>query len=132
MGKTKYSEAFRQEAVELVRRIGVTKASKELKLAHCTLYRWCRDSVAETGMEDEGQESTNLDTVVESYVEEQLPSATEEPETDTVPGEDENTQTADDPVSTAMAMLVIENMHLREIIRNMRETLSGMTDHQLI
>lgn len=32
----------------------------------------------------------------------------------------------------AMALLVIKNTHLREVIRNLRDTISGLTDHKLL
>ena len=35
-------------------------------------------------------------------------------------------------VAMAMALLVIENTHLREVIRNLRDTISGLTDHKLL
>lgn len=37
-----------------------------------------------------------------------------------------------DTIAMAMALLVIENTHLREVIRNLRDTISGLTDHKLL
>lgn len=128
MGKAKYTDDFRRDAVELVKKLGVTKASKELKLAHCTLYRWCREMNDGQTVEEDTQEITDIDAAVENYIEEQLPSSSDEEEAE----ETTTDESADDTIATAMALLVIENQHLREIIRSMRETLSGMTDHQLI
>ena len=128
MGKAKYTDDFRRDAVELVKKLGVTKASKELKLAHCTLSRWCREMNDGQTVEEDTQEITDIDAAVENYIEEQLPSSSDEEEAE----ETTTDESADDTIATAMALLVIENQHLREIIRSMRETLSGMTDHQLI
>ena len=36
-----------------------------------------------------------------------------------------------DTIATAMAMLVIENTRLREIIKHLRDTISVLTDHNL-
>ncbi len=37
-----------------------------------------------------------------------------------------------DTIATAMALLVIENAHLREVIQHLRDTISGLTDHRLL
>ena len=37
-----------------------------------------------------------------------------------------------DTLATAMAMLVIENTHLREVIKHLRDTISGLSDHVLL
>ena len=39
---SKYTEEFRRNAIELMKKVGITQATKELKVAHCTIYRWCR------------------------------------------------------------------------------------------
>ena len=38
---SKYTEEFRRNAIELMKKVGITQAAKELKVAHCTIYRWC-------------------------------------------------------------------------------------------
>lgn len=45
---------------------------------------------------------------------------------------DNDTSEGDDTITMAMALLVIENTHLREIIRNLRDTISGLTDHKFL
>ena len=35
-------------------------------------------------------------------------------------------------ICSAMALLVIENTHLREVIHHLRDTISGLTDHNLL
>lgn len=37
-----------------------------------------------------------------------------------------------DTIAMAMALLVIENTHLREVIHHLRDTISGLTDHNLL
>ena len=40
---SKYTEEFRRNAIELMKKVGITKACKELKVSHCTIYRWCHE-----------------------------------------------------------------------------------------
>lgn len=133
MGRIKYTDEFKREAIELVKAVGLRKASKELKLAYSTVYRWCHNMVNEIAEEDETSECIDLNAAVESFIEKRTAPSCEEGimEEQSIENEDE-TSNVDDPVATAMAMLVLENMHLRESIRNLRGTLSGLTDHQLI
>ena len=37
-----------------------------------------------------------------------------------------------EPDTIAMALFVIENTHLREVIHHLRDTISGLTDHNLL
>ena len=46
-------------------------------------------------------------------------------------GEDDSPETGD-TLATAMATLVIENTHLREVIKHLRDTISGLSDHVLL
>ena len=48
---SKYTEEFRRNAIELMKKAGITKACKELKISHCTLYRWCREMEGGTVIE---------------------------------------------------------------------------------
>ena len=41
-------------------------------------------------------------------------------------------QEDNDAIAMAMALLVIENTHLREVIHHLRDTISGLTDHNLL
>ena len=70
----------------------------------------------------------DLDALIEKHAEE--PSQEIEPAAATA-SEDESSGTSD-TVATAMAMLVIENTHLREIIKHLRDTIAGLTDHRLL
>ena len=51
------------------------------------------------------------------------------PSTPSFPAEEPSAPS--DSVATAMSMLVIENMELRATIRQLRSTISGLTDHLL-
>ena len=117
----KYTLEFRQNALELVKKIGITKACKELSVAHGTLRRWCQEMNVPTSAETIEPENTDMDAMLENRSEEPPPQ--EEP-TAEVGGTD--------TIATAMAMLVIENTRLREIIQHLRDTISGLTDHRLL
>lgn len=121
---SKYTEEFRRDAIELMKKIGITKASKELHIAHCTLYRWCRELEGGTPEQDNPTE-TDLD----SLMEQQSSNPVQEEATISTSAETSDTS---DTIATAMAMLVIENTHLREVIQHLRDTISGLTDHRLL
>lgn len=119
----KYSLEFRQNAIELVKKIGITEACKELNVAHGTVRRWCHEMNVSTSAETDIEVPTNpdMDALLEKHAEEEPP-----------PHEhaDEDAGCSD-TIATAMAMLVIENTRLREIIKHLRDTISGLTDHNL-
>lgn len=125
---SKYTEDFRRSAIELMKRVGITKACKELRIAHCTLYRWCREMEGEIDMETEEPTDLDIDAVLAERTDES-PQETEQ--TSSAALEDESFS-GGDSIATAMAMLVIENTHLREIIKHLRDTISGLTDHSLL
>ena len=50
---SKYTEEFKRNAIELMKKAGITKACKELKISHCTLYRWCKELEGKTVIETE-------------------------------------------------------------------------------
>jgi hypothetical protein len=81
-----------------------------------------------TVIETEEPVDGDLDALIEKHAEE--PSQEIEPAAATA-SEDESSG-ASDTVATAMAMLVIENTHLREIIKHLRDTIAGLTDHRLL
>ena len=123
---SKYTEKFRRSAIELMKQVGITKACKELKVSHCTIYRWCRELEGSIP-EPEEPVVEDLDAILKQQVE-TLPSSD-------VPAEEaaeEDTSEASDTIATAMAMLVIENTHLREVIKHLRGTISGLSDHILL
>ena len=123
---SKYTEEFRRSAIELMKQVGITKACKELKVSHCTIYRWCRELEGSIP-EPEEPVVEDLDAILNQQVE-TLPSSD-------VPAEEaaeEDASEASDTIATAMAMLVIENTHLREVIKHLRGTISGLSDHILL
>ncbi len=123
---SKYTEEFRRSAIELMKQVGITKACKELKVSHCTIYRWCRELEGSIP-EPEEPVVEDLDAILKQQVE-TLPSSD-------VPAEEaaeEDASEASDTIATAMAMLVIENTHLREVIKHLRGTISGLSDHILL
>lgn len=123
---SKYTEEFRRNAIELMKKAGITKACKELKISHCTLYRWCKEMEGGTVIETEEPADGDLDAMLEKQTGESSQ------ETKPVPSASEDeSSAASDTVATAMAMLVIENTHLREIIKHLRDTISRLTDHML-
>lgn len=123
---SKYTEEFRRNAIELMKKVGITKACKELKVSHCTIYRWCKEFEGSTPEQEEAVE-TNLDAMIEK-------NSSELPHADTIPSDSDADDTPDtsDTIATAMAMLVIENTQLREVIKHLRETISGLSDHILL
>lgn len=124
---SKYTEEFRRNAIELMKKAGITKACKELKISHCTLYRWCKEMEGGTVIETEEPADGDLDAMLEKQTGESSQ------ETKPVPSASEDeSSAASDTVATAMAMLVIENTHLREIIKHLRDTIAGLTDHGLL
>ena len=123
---SKYTEEFRRSAIELMKQVGITKACKELKVSHCTIYRWCRELEGSIP-EPEEPVVEDLDAILKQQVE-TLPSSD-------MPAEEaaeEDASEASDTIATAMAMLVIENTHLREVIKHLRGTISGLSDHILL
>lgn len=40
---SKYTEEFKRNAIELMKKASITKACKELNISHCTLYRWRKE-----------------------------------------------------------------------------------------
>lgn len=123
---SKYTEEFRRNTVELMKQIGITKACKEAKVSHCTIYRWCREFEGSVP-EREEPVNTDLDAMLEQQYSETLQNDMSIPVSD-----EEETPDASDTVAAAMAMLVIENTHLREVIKHLRETISGLSDHILL
>lgn len=123
---SKYTEEFRRNAIELMKKVGITKACKELKVSHCTIYRWCKEFEGSTPEQEEAVE-TNLDAMIDK-------NSSELPHADTIPSDSDADDTPDtsDTIATAMAMLVIENTQLREVIKHLRETISGLSDHILL
>ena len=43
MNMSKYTEEFKRNAIELMKKASITKACKELNISHCTLYRWRKE-----------------------------------------------------------------------------------------
>ena len=125
---SKYTEDFKRNAIELMEKAGITKACKELKIAHCTLYRWCKEMEDKTVIETEELADGDLDALMEAHTEESV-QETEPASPDAAGGESSGNS---DTVATAIAMLVIENTHLREIIKHLRDTIAGLTDHSLL
>lgn len=127
---SKYTEEFRRDAIELMKKIGITKAAKELKVSHGTIYRWCREMESISANEPEETTSTDLDMLIEEHVkaEEHSPEPSVQKQTKS---EDEARED-NDAIAMAMALLVIENTHLREVIHHLRDTISGLTDHNLL
>ena len=123
---SKYTEEFRHNAIELMKQIGITKASKQLKVSHCTIYRWCRELEGNIP-EAEVPVNEDLDTMLEEYTENSTKNALLTGDAD----ENDSPETSD-MLATAMAMLVIENTQLREVIKHLRDTISGLSDHVLL
>ena len=127
---SKYTEEFRRNTVELMKQIGITKACKELKLAHCTIYRWCRELEGTPSNEPDEVDSKDMDTLIECQTSKEQPQSA--PDTQVPTEAEEGSSENGDTIAMAMALLVIENTHLREVIRNLRDTISGLTDHKLL
>lgn len=123
---SKYTEEFRHNAIELMKQIGITKASKQLKVSHCTIYRWCRELEGNIP-EAEVPVNEDLDTMLEEHTENSTKNALLTGDAD----ENDSPETSD-MLATAMAMLVIENTQLREVIKHLRDTISGLSDHVLL
>ena len=73
--------------------------------------------------------TVDVDALLEKLAEEEPPP---EPVSQEQMGAEDESPKGDNTISMAMALLVIENTHLREIIRNLRDTISGLTDHKLL
>lgn len=133
---SKYTEEFKRNAIELMKSIGVTKASKELKISHCTIYRWCRELEGNAVLEAEEPVKNDLDSMMDeqTYQDKSAKETKNVDECDVseAAAEAEEDPVEDDNIATAMALLVIENAHLREVIRHLRDTISGLTDHHLL
>lgn len=127
---SKYTEEFRRNAIELMKQVGITKACKELKVSHCTIYRWCRELEGASSNEPDDTGSEDMDALIESHISKEQPPP--EPDAHEPPESEMDSLEADDTIAMAMALLVIENTHLREVIRNLRDTISGLTDHKLL
>ena len=123
---SKYTEEFRHNAIELMKKVGITKACKELKVSHCTIYRWCKEFEGSTPEQKESVE-TDLNAMFAQ-------NSSEIPHDGATLSDSDADDTPDtsDTIATAMAMLVIENTQLREVIKHLRETISGLSDHILL
>lgn len=107
-------------------------------LGHEAIIRLCNRPFADVDEMDEAIISnwnsrvTNGD--MDALIEEQLSKEQPPPEPDAQESAeaDNDTPEGDDTIAMAMALLVIENTHLREVIRNLRDTISGLTDHKLL
>lgn len=85
------------------------------------------------GMEIESlskKEVAAMDVLIEEQLSKEQPPP--KPDAQEPTEADNDTPEGDDTIAMAMALLVIENTHLREVIRNLRETISGLTDHKLL
>ena len=128
---SKYTEEFRRNAIELMKKVGITQATKELKVAHCTIYRWCRELEGMTPSDQEEIDSTDVDKLIEDQEKGEHPS--EPSHREQMDAQDEALEDEEpDTIAMAMALLVIENTHLREVIHHLRDTISGLTDHNLL
>ena len=81
--------------------------------------------------EPEEIDSTDVDKLIEDQEKGEHPSEPsqqEQMDAQDVALEDEEPDT----IAMAMALLVIENTHLREVIHHLRDTISGLTDHNLL
>ena len=127
---SKYTEEFRRNAIELMKKVGITEACKELKVSHCTIYRWCHELEGTSSSEPDDTVTEDVDALIEEQLsKEQPPPKPDEQESAEA---DNDASEGDDTITMAMALLVIENTHLREIIRNLRDTISGLTDHKFL
>lgn len=114
-----------------MKKVGITQAAKELKVAHCTIYRWCRELEGMTPGEPEEIDSTDVDKLIEDQEKGEHPS--EPSQQEQMDAQDEALEDEEpDTIAMAMALLVIENTHLREVIHHLRDTISGLTDHNLL
>ena len=125
---SKYTEEFKRNAIELMKQAGITKACKELKVSHCTIYRWCHELEGASANEPDDTAAEDMDALIEEQLSKEQPPPEPDAQESTEAGSSEN----GDTIAMAMALLVIENTHLREVIRNLRDTISGLTDHKLL
>ena len=72
----------------------------------------------------------DMDVLIEEQLSKEQPPP--KPDAQEPTEADNDTPEGDDTIAMAMALLVIENTHLREVIRNLRDTISGLTDHKLL
>lgn len=131
---SKYTEEFKRKAIEHMKNVGVTKASSDLKIAHCTIYRWCRELEGTSEAETEGPVPYHNEANEVMDEESCTELAAAKPD-ETQNQQDESggeSEAGNDTIATAMALLVIENTHLREVIKHLRDTISGLTDHRLL
>lgn len=119
----KYTDEFRQQAVAHMKKVGVTQTCKDLKIARCTLYQWCHKQEGMPADTDSEEESVPIEAPALPETEESAQAPAGEQE--------EDPPTPADTIATAMSMLVIENMELRATIRQLRSTISGLTDRIL-
>lgn len=127
---SKYTEEFRRNAIELMKKVGITKACKELKVSHCTIYRWCHELEGTSSSEPDDTVTEDVDALIEEQLSKEQPPP--KPDAQEPAEADNDTSEGDDTITMAMALLVIENTHLREIIRILRDTISGLTDHKFL
>lgn len=66
---SKYTEEFKRNAIELMKKAGITKACKELNISHCTLCRWCKEMEGKTVVEAEELADGDLDATLEKHTE---------------------------------------------------------------
>lgn len=126
----RYTDEFKHNALDLMKRVGISQASRNLKIAQCTLRRWCRD--AEVHKDAEREDDVRLDLGTDFSAENNAEASSPSPESQVLTESSEPPREGEDIVATALAMLVIENTHLREVIRHLRDTISGLTDHNLL
>lgn len=125
---SKYTEEFKRNAIEPMKKAGITKACKELNISHCTLYRWCMEMEGKTVVEAEELADGDLDAMMGEHTDE----SAQETESATPSAAEDESSGNSDTIATAIAMLVIEYTHLREIIQHLRDTIAGLTDHRLL
>lgn len=119
----KYSSEFRQEALAHMKKVGAAQTCKDLKIARCTLYKWCHMQEGVPADTEPEEETVPIEAPALPETDESTPPPSVEPE--------EEPPAPADTIATAMSMLVIENMELRATIRQLRSTISGLTDRIL-
>ena len=126
----RYSEEFKRNAIALTKKVGITKASRELGVARCSVYHWCKEMEVDTFADAEDPSAVDLDEMInEKIVEDQPLQESDAREPD---NSEQDLPEAPDSIATAMALLVIENTQLREVIKHLREVISGLTDHMVL
>ena len=65
---SKYTEEFRRNAIELMKKVGITKACKELKVSHCTIYRWCHELEGASSNEPDDTAAEHLAAIIEEHL----------------------------------------------------------------